>query len=124
MMKALQELAGLAAKGQGDFSGAGALALAGGEDDDTKLSAAKASLRQLSSGSRGEKVASIDLGYTVTNTAEDDVTIVVSVSGTLTVLDAPARYSTLSLQGNMELKPTKPGGPQGTGTVKLSMTYK
>jgi hypothetical protein len=122
--KALKELSLLAAKGQGDFSGPGAVSLAGGEDEDTKVSRAKAKLLRLSTGGHNEKLALLELGYTLTNDLEDKVTIEVQVSGTQTVLDAPARYQTSTLQGPMELRSAEPGGMQGRGTVKITTSYK
>ena len=122
--KALKELALLAAKGQGDFSGPGAVSLAGGEDEDTKVSRARAKLLRLSTGGHNEKIALLELGYTVTNALEDKVTIEVQVSGTQTVLDAPARYHTSTLQGPMELRSAEAGGMQGRGTLKITTSYK
>jgi hypothetical protein len=122
--KALKELSLLVAKGQGDFSGPGAVSLAGGEDEDTKVSRAKAKLLRLSTGGHNEKLALLELGYTLTNELEDKVTIEVQVSGTQTVLDAPARYQTSTLQGPMELRSAEPGGMQGRGTVKITTSYK
>jgi hypothetical protein len=124
MEKALKELALLAAKGQGDFSGPGAVSLAGGEDEDTKVSRARAKLLRLSTGGHNEKLALLDLGYTLTNDLEDKVTIEVQVSGTQTVVDAPARYQTCTLQGPMELRSADAGGMQGRGTVKITTSYK
>jgi hypothetical protein len=122
--KALKELALLAAKGQGDFTGPGAVSLAGGEDEDTKVSRAKAKLLRLSTGGHNEKIALLELGYTVTNALEDKVTIEVQVSGTQTVLDAPARYQASTLQGPMELRSAEAGGMQGRGTVKITTSYR
>jgi|GEM_PF-4495256 len=122
--KALKELSLLAAKGQGDFTGPGAVSLAGGEDEDTKVSRAKAKLLRLSTGSHDEKLALLELGYTLTNELEDKVTIEVQVSGTQTVADAPARYQTSTLQGPMELRSAEPGGMQGRGTVKITTSYR
>jgi hypothetical protein len=122
--KALKELAQLAANGGGDFSSAGAVSLAGGEDEDTKVSSAKARLRQLTSSSHHDKLALIDLGYTLTNAVDDKATIEAQVSGTLSVLDAPSRYQTSTLQGPMEIRSSDPGGMQGRGTVKITTSYK
>jgi hypothetical protein len=122
--KALKELAQLAAKGQGDFSLSGAVALAGGEDEDTKVPRAKARLQKLTTGSRNDKLALLDLGYTLTNAVDDKTTIEVQVAGTLSVLDAPARYQTSTLQGPMEIRSSEPGGMQGRGTVKITTSYK
>jgi hypothetical protein len=124
MEKALKELSLLAAQGQGDFTGPGAVSLAGGEDEDTKVSRAKAKLLRLSTGGHNEKVALLELGYTLTNALEDKVTIEVQVSGRQTVLDAPARYQTSTLQGPMELRSAEAGGMQGRGTVKITTSYK
>jgi hypothetical protein len=122
--KALKELTALAAKGRGDFSLAGAVALAGGEDEDTKVTAARGSLRQLTSNSHGEKTALLELGYTLTNAVDDTTTIEVQVAGNLSVLDAPARYQTSTLQGPMELRSNEPSGMQGRGTIKVTTSYK
>lgn len=122
--KALRELTPLAQKGRGDFSQAGAVALAGGEDEDTKVSRARASLQRISSGNRGEKLALVDLGYTLSNEIDAESSIEVTVAGTLSVLDAPSRYQTSTVQGPMELKSSQPGGMQGRGTIKVTTTYK
>lgn len=122
--KALRELAQLAQKGSGDFSQAGAIALAGGEDEDTKVPRAKASLQRISGGSRGEKLALVDMSYTLTNAIDDSGTIEVQVAGPLSVLDGPARYQTSTLQGPMELRSSQPGGMQGRGTIKVTTSYK
>jgi hypothetical protein len=122
--KALRELTPLAQKGRGDFSQAGAVALAGGEDEDTKVPRSRASLQRISSGARGEKLALVDLGYTLTNAVDEQSTIEVQVAGTLSVLDAPARYQTSTLQGPMELRSSQPGGMQGRGTIKVTTSYK
>lgn len=122
--KALKELALLAAKGQGDFSLPGAIALAGGEDEDTKVPKAKARLRQLTTGGHNEKLALLDVGYTLTNVVDDKATIEVQVAGSLSVLDGPARYQTSTLQGPMEIRSSEAGGMQGRGTVKITTSYK
>jgi hypothetical protein len=122
--KALKELALLAVKGQGDFTMPGAVSLAGGEDEDTKVSRARAKLLRLSTGGHNEKLALLELGYTLTNDLEDRVTIEVQVAGTQTVVDAPARYLTSTLQGPMELRSAEAGGMQGRGTVKITTSYK
>lgn len=122
--KGLRELTQLAAKGRGDFSGAGAISLAGGEDEDTKVPRAKASLQKILSGSRGEKTAVLDIGYTLTNTLDDKTTIEVQVAGPLSVLDAPARFQSSTLQGPMEIRSGEPGGMQGRGTIKVTTSYK
>ena len=125
MALALNELSQLTVKGKGDFSSAGAIALAGGEDDDTKVTGAKASLRQLTSGARGETSALLDIAYTLRSSSDPDVTIELQLSGTMTVLDAPSRYQSITVQGPMSLRPTQPGGMdgRGTGRVKISYTY-
>lgn len=120
--KGLKELARLVTQNKGgraDFSRAGAVALAGGEDDDTKVPAAKASLVRLGAGS-----ALIDLAYTLTNELDDKSTIEVQVAGNLTVLDAPGRFASSTLQGPMELRAADPSGMQGRGTIKVTTTYK
>ncbi len=122
--KALKELSGLAAKGRGDFTFAGAVALAGGEDDDTKVPKAKASLQKLTTSGRSDKLALLDMGYTLTNAVDDKTTIEVQVAGSLSVLDAPARYQTSTLQGPMELRSSEAGGMQGRGSIKVTTTYK
>jgi hypothetical protein len=122
--KSLKEMALLTVKGKGDFSSAGAVALAGGEDEDTKVTAARASLLKLSSGDHGEKTALVDLGYTLTNAVDDTATVEIRVAGSMTVLDAPARYQTSILQGPMELRSREPGGMQGRGTIKVTTSYK
>jgi hypothetical protein len=122
--KSLRELAQLAAKGRGDFSQAGAVSLAGGEDDDTKIRGAHATLQRLTTGAHNERLALIDLGYTVSNALDDGVSIEAQVAGSLSVLDAPARYQTSTLQGPMEIRSTQPGGMAGKGTVKITTTYK
>jgi hypothetical protein len=122
--KALRELSLLAVKGRADFSSAGAIALAGGEDEDTKVTNAKASLLKISTSPRGEKSAALDLAYTLTNAADESSSIVARLSGNIVVLDAPARYQTFTLAGPLELRATDPGGMQGTGTTKMTVTYK
>ena len=67
----------------------------------------------------GEKLALLDLGYTMTNAVDDKVTIEVELTGDMSVLDAPARYQTSTLQGPMEIRSTDPGGMQGRGTIKV-----
>jgi hypothetical protein len=126
ILKALKELAQLAAQGKGkaDFSRAGAIALAGGEDDDTKVPSAKASLQKLGIGPHAEKTAFLDLGYTLTNVLDDKSVVEVQVSGNMTVLDAPSRYQSSTLQGPMELRSSDPGGMQGRGTIKVTTSYK
>jgi hypothetical protein len=122
--KALKELSQLAAKGQGDFSSAGAVALAGGEDEDTKISRARGRLRQLTTGSHNDKLALLDVGYTLTNAVDDKVTIEAQLSGSLSVLDAPARYQTSTLHGPMDLRSSEAGGMQGRGTIKVATSYR
>jgi hypothetical protein len=124
MAIALKELSQLTAKGKGDFTTAGAIALAGGEDDDTKISGAKASLQALTSDARGEKSALLDIAYTLTSSSDPDMTIELQVRGSMTVLDAPSRYQSISLQGPMSLKPTQAGGPEGRGTGKVTISYR
>ena len=122
--KALKELALLAPRGRADFSSVGAIALAGGQDEDTKVPSAKASLRQVVVGARSEKTALLDLGYTLTNVLDDRSVIEVQVAGSMSVLDAPARYQSSTLQGPMELRSSEPGGMQGRGTIKVTTSYK
>lgn len=122
--KALRELAQLAPQGKGDFSHAGAIALAGGEDEDTKVPRATASLDRITSGSHGEKVALLGLAYTLTNDVDEKTTIEVQVAGTLSVLDGPARYQSSTLQGPMELRSSDPGEMQGRGTIKVTTSYR
>lgn len=125
MALGLKELSQLAAKGRGDFTLAGAVALAGGEDEDTKVANAKASLRQLgSAGPRGERSALLDLSYTLTNLTDDGTEIEAQLTGTLLVLDAPARVHTVTLSGPLELRSSDADGMSGTGTTKLNVTYK
>jgi hypothetical protein len=123
IVTALKELTQLAAKGKGDFSAAGAVALAGGEDEDTKITGAKAALRQITSGARGEKSALLDLSYTLTNAADETTSIFAQLSGSVVVLDSPSRYQTVTLAGPLELRATDASGG-GRGTTKLSVTYK
>lgn len=122
--KALKELSRLAAQGKGDFSAAGALALAGGEDDDTKVTKARGSLQKLVTGPRGERSALVDMGYTLSNALDDKSTIEVQVAGSLNVLDGPARYQTSVLQGPMELRSSEAGGMAGRGTIKVTTSYR
>jgi hypothetical protein len=122
--KALKELSLLAVKGRADFSMPGAISLAGGEDEDTKITSAKASLLKISTSPRGEKSAALDLAYTLTNATDESSSIVARLSGNIVVLDAPARYQTVTLAGPLELRATDPGGMQGTGTTKMTITYK
>jgi hypothetical protein len=123
IITALKELTQLAAKGKGDFSTAGAVALAGGEDEDTKVSGARAALRQISSGARGEKSALIDLSYTLTNAADETSSILAQLSGSVLVLDAPSRYQSVTLSGPLELRSHDADGG-GRGTTKITVTYK
>jgi hypothetical protein len=95
------------------------VALAGGEDEDTKISRARGRLRQLTTGSHNDKLALLDVGYTLTNAVDDKVTIEAQLSGSLSVLDAPARYQTSTLQGPMDLRSSEAGGMQGRGTIKV-----
>ncbi len=122
--KSLKELSLLTAKGRGDFSTAGAISLAGGEDDDTKVTNARGSLQKLLSGARGEKTAVIDLGYTMTSELDENSTLQVQVTGSLSVLDGPARYQTATVQGPMELRSTEPGGMAGRGSIKVTTAYR
>lgn len=122
--KALKELAQLAAKGSGDFSAAGAVSLAGGEDEDTKVTKAKAALLRISVGPRGGKSAAVDLAYTLVNATDETSSIEARLSGSILVLDAPARYESVTLAGPLELRATGPGGLQGQGTTKMTVTYK
>jgi hypothetical protein len=122
--KALAELSQLTAKGKGDFSAAGALALAGGEDDDTKVTQAKGSLRSLSVVAGSGKSALVDLSYTLVSILDDGGSLEARVAGNLTVLDAPARYQSVTLQGPVELKSADAAGMQGKGTLKVTTTYK
>ena len=124
MVKALKELGQLGAKGKGDFTQAGAVSLAGGEDEDTKVTGAKASLRQVLTSQHGERSALLDLRYTLINKVDESSTIEAQLSGSLLVLDAPARYQTLTLQGPLELRSSDPDGMQGRGTTKMTVTYK
>jgi hypothetical protein len=125
---ALRELTQLAAKGKGDFTPAGAAALAGGEDENTKLKGAKASLRQLTSTSaHGEKTALLELSYALTNSmGQAGGSIEAQLSGTLLVADAPPRYQSSSLQGPLTLHFPGPGGAslEGRGTTKVVFTYR
>jgi hypothetical protein len=121
---ALKELTSLAAQGSGNFSLGGAVALAGGEDDDTKVTRAKASLQRLGQGPGGEKSAIIDLSYTLTSTPDDGASIEAQLSGTLLALATPARYHTVTLAGPVELRAPDAGGMAGRGTTNLSVTYK
>lgn len=120
---ALKELTLLAAKGKGDFSSAGAIALAGGEDEDTKVTRARASLRQVSTGASGEKSALLDLAYTLANASDDGTSIEAQLRGTVLVLDAPARYQTVTLSGPLELRAPEAEGA-GHGSTKITVTYK
>jgi hypothetical protein len=124
MASALKELASLAAKGKGDFSLAGVIALAGGEDDDTKITAAKASLRQLTSTRGGEKSALLDVAYTLTGSSDDDIIVEMQLAGTMVVLDAPARYQSITMRGPVQIRPKQPGGMEGKGTSRVTLTYK
>jgi hypothetical protein len=117
---ALKELAQLAAKGKGDFSSAGATALAGGEDEDTKIAGARASLQKLGA----NQSATLDLAYTMTNTADEGTTIETRLSGTVVVLDAPARYQSFTLSGPLELRSNGGEGMSGSGTTRLTLSYK
>jgi hypothetical protein len=117
---ALKELAQLAAKGKGDFTSTGATALAGGEDEDTKIKGARASLRQVSS----NQSATLDLAYTMTNTADEGTTIETKLSGTVVVLDAPARYQGFTLSGPLDLRSNGGEGMSGSGTTRLTLSYK
>jgi hypothetical protein len=123
IVTALKELTQLAARGKGDFSARGAVALAGGEDEDTKISGAKAALRQVTSGARGEKSALLDLSYTLTNAVDETTSILAELSGSILVLDAPSRYQTVTLAGPLELRSTDADGG-GRGTTKISVTYR
>jgi hypothetical protein len=124
MASALKELSQLTAKGKGDFSSAGAIALAGGEDSDTKITGAKASLRQLSVNTRGERSALLDIAYTLSSSSDPDLTIELQVSGSMTVLDAPSRYQSITLNGPMSLRPSNTGGMEGRGSGKVTISYK
>lgn len=124
MALALKELGSLASKGKGDFSTAGAIALAGGEDDDTKIGSPQASLRQISNASGSARTAALDLAYKLTNAVGDGLSIEAALKGTVTVLDAPARYQSIELKGPLDLRGTEPGGMEGSGTTKVSISYK
>lgn len=124
--KALKELSLLAAQGRSraDFSRSGAIALAGGEDEDTKIPNAKATLVNLGIGGHSEKMATLDLAYTLTNVLDDKSVVEVQVSGNMTVLDGPGRYQSSTLQGPMELRSSDPNDTQGRGTIKVTTSYK
>lgn len=122
--KALRELLQIAPRGRGDFSLEGSRALAGGEDEDTKVPLARASLSHVGSNARGENTALIDLGYTLTNAIDDTTSVEVRVAGNLTVADGPARYQTSTLQGPMELRSTDAAATQGRGSIKITTSYK
>lgn len=122
--KALKELATLTPKGRGDFSTPGAIALAGGEDEDTKVTRARGVLQKLLAGSKGERLAVIELGYTLTSELDDSTTLEATVSGSLTVVDAPSRFQTSTMQGPVELRSTDPGGMSGRGTIKVVTSYR
>lgn len=124
MATALKELAALTSKGKGDFSAAGVIALAGGEDDDTKVTAPKASLRQLTTSTRGEKSALLDVAYTLIGSSDDDIIVEMQLAGTMVVLDAPARYQTITVSGPVQVRPKQPGGMEGKGSSKVSITYR
>lgn len=124
METALKELAGLTPKARGDFSSAGAIALAGGEDDDTHIRAAKASLQQVTSGAGGTRSALIDLAYSLTSTADPDMIIELQLTGSMTVLDAPARYQTVTVSGPMTLRPSQAAGMEGRGNGKVTVSYR
>lgn len=122
--KALKELSPLTAKGRGDFTAAGAVALAGGEDEDTKITGARGTLQRLLTGARGERTAVIDLGYKLTSELDERTTLEATVTGTLNVLDAPSRFHTSTMQGPMELRSSEPGGLAGRGTIKVVTSYR
>lgn len=123
MALALKELSQLSVKGKGDFSTPGAVALAGGEDDDTKIGSAKANLRQLTT-SGAARTALIDLSYQLTNVIDDDLSIIAQLRGTVTVADTPLRYQTISLSGPLDLRPAEKSGMDGSGTTKVTISYK
>ena len=85
---------------------------------------AKASLRQLSRTSSGEKSALLDVAYTLTGSSDDDIIIEMQLAGTMVVLDAPARYQTITVSGPVQVRPKQPGGMEGKGSSKVSITYK
>jgi hypothetical protein len=122
--KALKELSSLTVKGRGDFTTAGAISLAGGEDEDTKVTGARGSLQRLLTSTSGQKSAVIDLAYTLTSELDERSTLEARVSGTVSVVDAPSRYQASTLQGPMELRSSEPGGMAGRGTIKVSTTYR
>jgi hypothetical protein len=126
IVKALKELSILAAqaKNRADFSRSGAIALAGGEDEDTKIPSAKATLVKLGIGANAEKTATLDLAYTLTNVLDDKSLVEVQVSGNMIVLDGPGRYQSSTLQGPMEIRSSDPNDTQGRGTIKVTTSYK
>lgn len=121
--KSLRELSDLSAKGKTDFSPAGAISLAGGEDDDTKVTAAHAMLRRVTA-DKATKTAWIEVGYTLTNALDDQSTLEAQVSGSLSVIDGPARYAESQVKGPMEIRSSDPGGMQGKGTIKVTTSYR
>ncbi|RYZ01296.1 MAG: hypothetical protein EOO73_36020 [Myxococcales bacterium] len=122
--KALKELTGLTAKGRGDFSALGAIALAGGEDEDTKVTGARGTLQRLLTAPSGEKTASIDLSYTLNSQLDEHSSLEAKVAGTLSVVDAPARYQASTMQGPMELRSSEPDGMAGRGVIKVVTSYR
>jgi hypothetical protein len=122
--RALKELTALTAKGRGDFSVTGAIALAGGEDEDTKITGARGTLQRLFAAPSGEKTAVIDLAYTLVSELDERSTLEAKVAGTLNVVDAPSRYQTSTMQGPMELRSSEPGGMAGRGTIKVVTSYR
>jgi hypothetical protein len=122
--KALKELTALTAKGRGDFSALGAIALAGGEDEDTKVTSARGALQKLLTTTSGERSAVVELAYTATSELDERSTLEVRVAGSLTVIDAPSRYQSSTMQGPMELRSSEPGGLAGRGSIKVSTSYR
>lgn len=122
--KALKELTALTARGRGDFSVTGAVALAGGEDEDTKVTGARGTLQRLLTAPSGDKTAVIDLAYTLVSQLDERSSLEAKVAGTLSVLDAPSRYQTSTMQGPMELRSSEPGGMAGRGTIKVLTSYR
>ncbi|MDF3071482.1 MAG: hypothetical protein K0R38_7083, partial [Polyangiaceae bacterium] len=99
-------------------------ALAGGEDEDTKVTGARGTLQRLLTAPSGDKTAVIDLAYTLVSQLDERSTLEAKVAGTLSVLDAPSRYQTSTMQGPMELRSSEAGGMAGRGTIKVLTSYR
>jgi len=125
---ALKELAALAAAGKGDLSAPAAAALAGGDQNEIKLTLAKASLSKLSKSAQGASSAVLDVSFGLASTAKpgDAMKMEAQLNGTVTVGANPTRIQTMSVSGPITIAVPSPDGGRmdGTGKMKMEISYR